>query len=64
MRVRKIILTDADRRGKVTAPCAFPAAAKETLLRTLHELQDRLKLCIDVVERLQTSGVTFFRIDD
>jgi hypothetical protein len=32
-------------------PYAVPAAAKDTLLRTLHELQDRLKLCI-VVERL------------
>ncbi|NGO51051.1 helix-turn-helix domain-containing protein [Allomesorhizobium camelthorni] len=34
------------------APYAFPAAAKDTLLRTLHELLDRLKLCIDVLERL------------
>ena len=43
------------------APYAFPAATKDTLLRTLHELQDRLKLCIDVVERLQASGVTLFQ---
>jgi transcriptional regulator with XRE-family HTH domain len=34
------------------APYAFPAAAKDTLLRTLRELQAGLKLCIDVVERL------------
>ena len=33
-------------------PFVFPAAAKDTLLRSLREIQDRLKLCIDAVERL------------
>lgn len=33
-------------------PYTVPVAAKDMLLRTLRELQDRLKLCIDAVERL------------
>ena len=34
------------------APFEFPNAARDTLLTMLRELQDRLKLCIETVERL------------
>lgn len=34
------------------APFAFPNAAKDTLLRALREIRDRVTLCIEAVERL------------
>ncbi|WP_353641012.1 hypothetical protein [Mesorhizobium sp. WSM2239] len=34
------------------APLGIPTTTRDTLLRTLRELQDGLRLCIDVVERL------------